>query len=169
MPGSWGYPYTGAPASAFIAAFERRLRWYQDRYPLKWLDMLNINHLGRHRLIQEAQAALKATRYDRHLKKEVPDWGTRTDARRDLAIWNGITPQGDFLREIELTGKGGGDGKKLDVGPAPATFEEWMKVALQVHETAMKHHQQPTAEETCNEHHRRHVDADIPERLRRPE
>ena len=124
----------------------RAIKWFRERYELRWRDLLDMCNLGRFRILHEVEMALQATTWCRWRKKEVPDWKARTDARRDMMMMNGITMQTDYLKDLALTGKQ--DQKAIEAGPPPETHEEWMEMALRVDAELRKHYQkQPSAEE----------------------
>ena len=124
----------------------RAIKWFRERYDLRWRDLLDMCNLGRFRILHEVEMALQATTWCKWRKKEVPDWKTREGARRDMMMMNGITTQTDYLKDLALTGKQ--DQKAIEAGPPPETHEEWMEQALKVDAELRKHYQkQPTAEE----------------------
>ena len=124
----------------------RAIKWFRERYELRWRDLLEMCNLGRFRILHEVESALQATTWCRWRKIEVPDWKARTDARRDMMMMNGITMQADYLKNLALTGKA--DQKAIEIGPPPETHEQWMEQALKVDAELRKHYQkQPSVEE----------------------
>ncbi|MCY4374463.1 MAG: hypothetical protein OXC31_11870 [Spirochaetaceae bacterium] len=122
----------------------RAIRWFQERYELRWRDLLEMCNLGRFRILHEVEQALKAVTWCRWRKREVPDWKTREGARRDMMVMNGVTSHGDYLKDLALTGKT--EQKAIEVGPPPETHEEWMAMALKVDAELRKHYQKPPDE-----------------------
>ena len=120
----------------------RLLQWYMTYYPPNFQEALELNHLGRGRILQEMQAALKATKWDKNLKRVVPDWTTRTHARRDLLLLNAITPQGDYLDGAVKDART--KGREIDTGPEFKSPEEWYAMAMKVQAEAEKtYYKQP--------------------------
>ena len=104
----------------------RLLQWYLTYYPPNFQQALELNHLGRQRILQELQGMLKATRWDKSLKTLVPDWRTRGEAVKHLLLLNAITPQGDYLEGALKDART--KGREIDTGPssrAPRSGTRW--------------------------------------------
>ena len=102
----------------------RAIKWFRERYELRWRDLLDMCNLGRFRILHEVEAALQATTWCRWRKKEVPDWRTRDgcQARHDDDERHHDTnrlPQGPGLdreagSEGDRSGAAAGDARRVD-------------------------------------------------------
>ena len=121
----------------------RTIAWYTQMYPVSFQQQLDVHHMGRARILQELQKLLKAEKYDRALKRMVPDTKIVDAAVGKLMLLNGITPQGDFLKEAidDVRRHGGGD--DMDTGPEFDTEEAWYERAIKVQKVAEELYEEP--------------------------
>ena len=126
-----------------VARFRTRrlLQWYMMHYPPNFQEALELNHLGRGRILQELQAMLKATRYDTGSKQWVPDWRARGEAVKHMLLLNAITPQGDYLDGAIKDART--KDREIDTGPEFKSPEEWYAMAMKVQAEAEKTYAKP--------------------------
>ena len=67
------HPSDGAMSDGAVQVrCARAIKWFRERYELRWRDLLDMCNLGRFRIIHEVEVALQATIWCRYRKKEVP-------------------------------------------------------------------------------------------------
>ena len=118
----------------------RLLQWYLTYYPPNFQQALELNHLGRQRILQEMQADAEGhqVRYNERFQAGGSRTGrTRTHAVDEhLLLLNAITPQGDYLDGAVKDART--KGREIDTGPEFKSPEEWYAMAMKVQAEAEK-------------------------------